>query len=234
MEKSKFKDLLVDLYTIYNPANIQYVDDLVERYSRLEFDAVQNIFIKYNRKDTPYYNEEFGTDKYILNLIKEYNSGLQSLKDIELKIPANTIVEPVDQKIKEEDDLKKFENIQKEVTSEVKGEIEKKMKSIEEEFAKKEQSFKTTLDTLFKDFEQKTNTIKEDKDNVTIRIFSTSSNSELDMPNKKIIAGLGKGGRLIIKDENNKTIGMKIVDIIYDGISELDGKPLVEVFLEKE
>lgn len=229
MQKNNFKNLLTDLYNMYNPANIQYVDDLVEKYLRMEFDALKNIFIKYNRKSASYYDAEVGTDQYIFDLIKEYESGLRSLENVDLKSQNN---ETLQQKTKEEE-AKKIEELQKEVKEEVRGEVDKKIQAIENSFEKKEKAFETALEEIYKTFEKKISILKQDSDDVTIRIFSTYSNSELDLPNKKIIAGLGKGSRLIMKDKEGKIIGMEIIDITYDGISELDGKPLVEIFLEK-
>ena len=231
MEKTNFKNLLTDLYTMYNPASLEYVDDLTERYNRLEFDALKNMFIKYNRKSAPYYDEEIGTDKYILELIKEYDSGARRFQNVNLREQINEKTEILQEKTKQEE-TKKIENIQKEVKEEVSGEIDKKLQTIEKTFAKKELAFKKQLDDLYAQFEKRIATLKEDSDDVTIRIFSTYS-SELDLPNKKIIAGLGKGARLVIKDKENQTIGMEIVDIIYDGVSEAGGKPLVEIYLEK-
>lgn len=232
MEKDIFKNLLTDLYNIYNPANIQYVDDLVERYNRLEFDALKNVFIKYNRKSAPYYDPSIGTDEYILNLIKEYEAGLRSLENVILQ---DRVVEKPEVVEKNEvlENLKGIQEAQQEIKKEVTGEVDKKIQSIEKSFSEKEDAFKKQLEAIYKDFEKKLSTLKESNDDVTIRIFSAYSNSELDLPNKKIIAGLGKGSRLIIKDKDEKTIGMEIVDITYDGISDIDGKPLVEIFLEK-
>lgn len=232
MEKVNFKNLLTDLYNIYNPANIQYVDDLVERYNRMEFDALKNIFIKYNRKSASYYDPSIGTDEYVLNLIKEYESGLRSLENVTLQ---DRVIEKPEVIEKNEvlESLKGIQETQEEMKKEVAGEVDKKIQSIEKSFSEREDVFKKQLDAIYKDFEKRLQILKESNDDVTIRIFSAYSNSELDLPNKKIIAGLGKGSRLIIKDKDGKTIGMEIVDITYDGISELDGKPLVEIFLEK-
>jgi hypothetical protein len=232
MEKVNFKNLLTDLYNIYNPANIQYVDDLVERYNRMEFDALKNIFIKYNRKSASYYDPSIGTDEYVLNLIKEYESGLRSLENVTLQ---DRVIEKPEVIEKNEvlESLKGIQETQEEMKKEVAGEVDKKIQSIEKSFSEREGVFKKQLDAIYKDFEKRLQILKESNDDVTIRIFSAYSNSELDLPNKKIIAGLGKGSRLIIKDKDGKTIGMEIVDITYDGISELDGKPLVEIFLEK-
>jgi len=232
MDKNHFKNLLTDLYNIYNPANIQYIDDLVERYNRLEFDALKNIFIKYNRKSASYYDPMIGTDEYIINLIKVYDSGLRSLENVNLQ---DHIVEKPEVIEKNEvlENLKGIQEAQKEIKKEVVGEVDKKIQSIEKSFAEKEDAFKKQLEAIYKDFEKKLLILKESNDDVTIRIFSTYSNSELDLPNKKIIAGLGKGSRLIIKDKDGKTIGLEISHITYDGISEMDGKPLVEIFVDK-
>jgi len=232
MEKINFKNLLTDLYNIYNPANIQYVDDLVDRYNRLEFDALKNIFIKYNRKSASYYDSSVGTDEYIYNLIKEYEAGLRSLENVTLQ---DHIIEKPEVIEKQEvlENIKGIQKAQQEIKKEVTGEVDKKIQNIEKSFSEREDAFKKQLESIYEDFEKKLQILKESDDDVTIRIFSTYSNSELDLPNKKIIAGLGKGSRLIIKDKDGKTMGMEIVDITYDGISDVSGKPLVEIFLEK-
>ena len=180
MDKQIFKTLLIDLYNIYNPANIEYVDDLVEKYNRHEFSAVQNIFFKYNRKTASYYDPKIGTDEHILMLIKEYNSGNRSLEGVDFKA-------------------------QKQAQEKENSIIEQK----------------------------KIESLKESNDDVVIRIFSKHSSSELDLPNKKQIAALGIGSRLIIKDKDGKILGMEIVDVIYDAVSNMDDKPLIEIFLEK-
>jgi hypothetical protein len=229
MEKANFKNLLTDLYSIYNPANIQYVDDLVDRYSRLEFDALRNIFIKYNRKNTPYYNEEMNTDKYIIDLIKTYESGERPLEGKNLNDYSQEKPEVLAQKTV----LEGFQEL-KAVQEEVKEVIVKKTQDIDDLYKEKENKFKITLENIYSEFEKKASQINvNNDDDVVIRIFSNYSNSELDLPNKKIIAGLGKGSRLIIHDKDNKPIGLEIIDITYDGVSDINGKPLVEIFLEK-
>lgn len=232
MTKENFKNLLTDLYNIYNPANLQYIDELVERYNRMEFDAVKNIFLKYNRKSASYYNPELDNDSYIINLIKEYEAGSRELET------ASTKNEPVQKPevVEKQAVMQGFQEIQdaqKEIRKEVTEEVNKKIQGIEESFNEKELAFKKQLETIYQDFARKLSTLKESNDDVTIRIFSTYSNSELDLPNKKIIAGLGKGSRLIIKDKDGKTIGLEISDITYDGISDIDGKPLIEIFVDK-
>ena len=219
MNKEVFKNLLTDLYNIYNPANIIYVDDLVEKYNRLEFDSLKNIFIKYNRKDSPHYESTVGTDEYIFKLLKEYESGARPLENTKLN---NQIIETPKIAEKAMEPVEKIQEKQKETNTE-----------IEQPFKEKEELFKQTLDEIYKDFEKRLQMLKESNDDVIIRIFSTHSNSELNLPNKKTIAGMGKGSRLVVKDENNNTIGLEIVDVTYDGISNINGKPLIEVFVKK-
>ncbi|MFA5067742.1 MAG: hypothetical protein WC466_06895 [Candidatus Izemoplasmatales bacterium] len=246
MEKEKFKVLLIDLYTIYNPANIQYVDELVEKYNRLEFDSLKNIFIKYNRKSAPYYDSNVGTDEHIHRLIKEYNSGSRTLQDFKLQSKIPEQPETIEKSVVLEG-LKEIQDAQNEMKKEVSGQMSKqigdvisdfesKIKEIENALKEKETLFKQLIEKTYKEFEKKTHSFSEkikDDDDIVVRMFSTSSNSELDLPNKKIISKLGKGTRLILKDSDGKIIGMEIVDITYDGVSYVDGKPLVEVFLEK-
>jgi malate synthase len=128
--------------------------------------------------------------------------------------------------------IKEIQEAQKEIKEEVKNEVDKKIQDIEKSFTEKETAFKKQLEAIYNDFEKKLQSLKESNDDVTIRIFSTYSNSELELPNKKIIAGLGVGSRLVIKDKDGKTIGMEIDNITYDGV-ELNQKPLVEIFLKK-
>ena len=230
MEKTKFKNLLTDLYNIYNPANLQYIDDLVERYARLEFDALKNVFIKYNNKAFPYYDSEVGTDQYILNLIKEYESGLRSLKDVNIKEQIKDNAENLVKKAKEED-LNKTAGLEKKIEEKVTIEIKDKVENIEKSFSEKEKKFEETLSEIYKEFEAKLSKSKQENEDITVRIFSIQSNSEIDLPNKKVIAGLGKGARLLIKNDAEKVIGLEIIDISYDTISQLDGKPLIEIFV---
>ncbi len=228
MDKKNFKNLLVELYAIYNPANLQYVDDLVEKNSRFEFDALKNIFIKYNRKNMPHYDEYVGTDEYIIKLIKEYERGLRSLEGIVLKTES---IEASEEN-KEEKPLQKIEVSQKEI----KEDFNERTKQLEDLFLEKEKSIKEYLENKYKEFERGIKSLSQTNDTdikPTIRIFDKDLNAELDLQNKHIIASMGKGARLIIKDKNDKVIGMEIFDIIYDGTSELNESPLIEVFLRK-
>ena len=84
MQKENFKELLVDLYSAYNPDFIKYIPSLVDKYNGgLEFDSVQNILIKYNHESYSHYDEAKSTDEYIHSLI---NEGNRSLKDFTIEM----------------------------------------------------------------------------------------------------------------------------------------------------
>ena len=71
MTKESFKNLLTDLYEFYNPQYLEYVDDLTEKYHRMEHSAVEMIILKYNSKNSPFYDPDKSSDSYIINLIKK-------------------------------------------------------------------------------------------------------------------------------------------------------------------
>lgn len=81
MKKENFSLLLEDLYNIYNPDHVKHIPSLVERYSNMEFAAVDMIFVKYNYPDSAIYDSARNTDEYKLGLIKEYGAGNRVLQN---------------------------------------------------------------------------------------------------------------------------------------------------------
>jgi len=238
MNKDLFRNLLTDLYTIYNPGYLTYVDDLVEKNHHLAFDALKNIFIKYNSKKASYYDPKLGTDEHILYVIKEYNNnnrifqGLDlkgniiehkaEVKDIE-KEEAKQIIEDAKTKsLSKYDELNKFFKDEKNaITNHFKQEKEqfeqffnKKLDELAE--ANKIASQKLLQAKQTEDINQK----QAVEDDTLIRIFSTYTNSELNLPNKKLLSSLGQG------------IGLEITEVSIDFITDPE-KPIVEIFVNK-
>lgn len=181
MKKENFKELLTDLYTAYNPDFLKYVPQLVDKYYHLEFDAVQNVLIKYNHESYAHYDPTKTTDEYIHQLIKDYDSGINSLKDFTIEMHIKRKQEQEESQIKEEPIVKKV--------------------------------------SIY--------------DDVEISIKSNYTESELVLPNKEVLAGLGKGTRLIVSDKDGKMIGLIIEEILYDCISHPMGIPIVEIIISK-
>lgn len=232
MKKEDFKELLTDLYAAYNPDFIKYVPQLVEKYHRLEFDAVQNILIKYNHESYAHYDEEKSTDEYIHSLIKDYSEGNRSLKDFTIEMHIRRKKQEEANKTKEqlalEEEAKK--KTEKELSgvksklSQTEKKIEEAQKELDERLRKLNEQLKNTEPAI-----QKTSIY----DDVEISIKSNYTESELVLPNKEILAGLGKGTRLIVQDKHGKMIGLIIEEILYDCVSHPIGTPIVEIIINK-
>ena len=255
MNKENFKNLLLDLYTIYNPANITYIDDLVERYNNsLEFDAVKNIFIKYNNKKAGYYDKALGTDEHILATIKEYNNGNRTFQGLDLK--GNIVNKKVET-------AKIEKNKAEQIIKEAQNETSLKQDELNKTFAENKSEFDSFVDerknAFNKEYNEKLTELIEfskktfmkideasivqqkideivaptpPEDNTIIRIFSTYTNTELDLPNKKLLSTLGQGTKIITRDKENKIIGLEITDVSIDFITD-PNKPIIEIFVNK-
>ena len=272
MDKERFSELLEDLYSVYNPSGKQHIPELVERYNRLEFDAVKNIFIKYNHSRKKFYDPNKGTDDYILDLIKKYTAGNRVFQSVnleeELKLQEES--EQKTQNSKEREKEEKTERKLQELRKGLSGQVEEKLgvitelldnkeKELSKLYTKKisevEEQLKKTIDELttddLKSINKNISELKEEFkkikaefhewryefndvfDESRFRVISNYTQTELNLPNKKYIAGLGIGARLVVFDENEKIIGLEIIDITYDSVSSADGKPIVEITVEK-
>ena len=81
METAVFKKLLTDLYTAYNPDKLSDIDRIANSHNGTEFDAIKTIYLKYNFKQSPFYNPALGTDRQIKALMEKYNSGNMRLEE---------------------------------------------------------------------------------------------------------------------------------------------------------
>ena len=95
MDATIFKKLLTDLYQAYNTDKLPDVDRMVNTYNGKEFDCIKTIYLKYNFKQSPYYDPKLGTDKQIKALMDKYESG-------NMKLEEETKEESVVEEIKEE------------------------------------------------------------------------------------------------------------------------------------
>jgi len=69
MKKEDFRNLLIDLLSVYNKDKIKDVELMVDKYAGLEFDAIKTLFIKYNSRLNVNYDPTKGTDKHVIFLI---------------------------------------------------------------------------------------------------------------------------------------------------------------------
>lgn len=230
MKKDDFKELLTDLYLAYNPDFIRYVPDLVEKYNRLEFDSVQNILIKYNHESYSHYDKDKATDEYIHDLIKDYSEGNRSLKGFTVEMQIERNKEKESSKTQEEKDIeaKAQEKAEKELSG-----IKNKLGNTEKKIDEAQKALDSKLEKINKQLSGVENQKSSIYDDVEISIKSNYTESELVLPNKEVLAGLGKGTRLIVNDKDGKVIGLIIEEILYDCISHPSGTPIIEIIINK-
>lgn len=232
MKKEDFTELLTDLYLAYNPDYIQYIPQLVEKYNKMEFSAVEMILLKYNHESYAHYDPEKATDEYIHQLIRDYNGGNRSLKGFTLEMQVRRNQEAQANKSEEQKamEAQAKKEAEKEL-SEVKGKLSETEKKIEEAQKKLDERL-AQINKQLEDTEpvvQKTSLY----DDIEISIKSNYTDSELSLPNKEVLAGLGKGTRLIVNDKQGKMIGLIIEEILYDCVSHPLGTPIIEIIINK-
>lgn len=232
MKKEDFKELLTDLYAAYNPDYIKYIPQLVEKYHRQEFSAVEMVLLKYNHESKPHYDPDKANDEYVHSLINDYSEGNRSLKGFTLEMEIKRRQEAEANKTEEQKRLE--EEAKKQAEQEISGvktkltETEKKIEEAQKELDKKLAKIKEQMSEA-EPMVQKTSLY----DDVEISIKSNYTESELVLPNKEVLAGLGKGTRLIIQDNQGKMIGLVVEEILYDCVSHPLGTPIVEIIINK-
>ena len=84
MNKDRFKELLEDLYTIYNPAHLQYLQFLTDKYFQMPSEAIEMTFTKYNSPNVSHHDPNKNTEEYRNMLISEYGKGNRILKNADI------------------------------------------------------------------------------------------------------------------------------------------------------
>lgn len=226
MKKEDFNLLLTDLYTAYNPDYVEHVPKLVEKYSGMEYAAIDMVLLKYNRKSASFYDPKKDTDDFKLGLIKDYSQGNRTLKDFKLVNEANKMKEQEAQKLAEEG--KKIEE-----------NVNRKLEELHNSFSGKEKELMEAYEKQIHELNDKLSKIQPVKaspyDGVDIRIICNYTENPVKFPNKESILGMGVGARIVTTTtDGKKVVGLKVSDIIYDLISDLDGKPMIEIMIDKE
>ena len=240
MNKSRFKDLLMDLYEKYNPDHIKYVDELVSRNYESPFAAVDSIFLKYNHKSMSHFDPEKSTDEYKVKLIKDYEDGLRTFKDIDLSKEAS-IRKQEEENERSKEQLEASSSFEKK-TTEV---VEKTLSSVDDTVRKAMSSINGEVDKRINEEIEKMNeriskatdvAVQEAKrshhEGVDYQVTIDNIGEEVILPNKRHLASLGLNARLIVRSKSGKPIGLIIKDIAYDSFTS-DREVIVSIHLEK-
>jgi len=226
MRKEDFTLLLTDLYNAYNPDYIEFIPKLIEKYIGMEYSAVDMVLLKYNRKSASYYDPKKDTDEYKLDLIKEYSKGNRTLQGFTIKNETSRLKEQEEEKIAQE-------------SRKIEENVNKKLEELQNSFSGKEKTLLEAYEKKIEELNQKLGDIQPIKsspyDGVDIKIICNYIDHPLKFPNKESILGMGVGSRIVTTTtDGSKVIGLKVTDIIYDLISDLDGKPIIEIMIDRE
>tara|TARA_B110000503_G_C7104853_1_gene395453 strand:+ start:157 stop:936 length:780 start_codon:yes stop_codon:yes gene_type:complete len=258
MNIESFKNILLDLYSIYNPSKIKEIDRIVGNYDGKEYDAIKTVLIKYNYKGHPGYNENANRDEYVDFLIKSYSKGervvseenlLRQTKEEELEKIKKSQLEK-DIKEKEKESIVKLGN---EVKNEIKKEIDELYNSVNDLIDNKTKEINEYFKSKNIEFDEKQNLIKNIQtdvlnytgktiENKTIetRVSHTKINienlnftdSDIKLPPQEVLETLSKGTRIIVKNSEGRVCGIEVKDVTYDLIS-YDGEIVKEMILER-
>jgi hypothetical protein len=237
MDSSAFKNLLDDLYTQYNPDKISDIDRFVVNYNGKEFDAVKAIYIRYNFKQSPFYNPELGTDKHVKKLIDSYSNGTRVLsKDFINKIEIS--------KKQEEENLRaeKEKEKEKEIL-ESQEKINEKLKETNDSLKKELESYKKEIVNIKEEFDKKIEDANSSNSNYKVEIVEKDpifdiqlkcnfDEQEINLPEKYYFLNSSIGQRILTKDKSGNIVGIEIIDILDDFLAESE-KPIREIILEK-
>ena len=232
MKKEDFKELLTDLYAAYNPDYIKYIPQLIEKYHRQEFSAVEMVLLKYNHESKAHYDPAKATDDYVHSIIKDYSEGNRSLKGFTLEMEIKRRQEAEANKTEEQKRLE--EEARKQAEQEMSG-VKNKLSETEKKIDKAQKELDERLKKLNKQLKDTEPVVQKTSiyDNVEISIKSNYTDSELELPNKEVLVGLGKGTRLIVQDKQGKMIGLIVEEILYDCVSHPMGTPIIEIIVNK-
>lgn len=225
MNKDRFKELLEDLYTIYNPAHLQYLQFLTDKYFQMPSEAIEMTFTKYNSPNVSHHDPNKNTEEYRNMLISEYGKGNRILKNADIIGDAQKNQELFESEKKrqaEEDEKIRLEKeLQRE--AELKKEKDRLQKELEE------------IKKLKKDISEHEPKVIEITKEPELEIdVQTNVEGKLNLPNAMILSSMGVGSRFVTTTEDGKIVGLVVKDILLDNTTvEFMGKPSLMIVMEK-
>jgi hypothetical protein len=184
--------------------------------------------MKYNHRNSPYFDEAKSTEAYMLSLIKDYEQGRRVLEGLTPQVTRKEKEEVVRKDYVEENAQKITQAVDEKI-QEVKSGIEKREEELNDIISK----YTASLNELDKKLENQKPVSHFEAVDIKVNLFYTES--EIKLPNKEILASLGIGSRILVLNADNKPIGLEVKDITYDCVSNImiGGKPTLEITLER-
>ena len=253
MAAINFTNLLIDLYNIYNTDKLSDVERIVINYNGREFDAVKAVYIKYNFKQSPFYDPNIGTDKHVKSLIESYSQGSRVLtkdfinneKTVQDKIKKEEQDRFVDGQKKEEEKRKIEEERRRSEEEDKKMQISKLQDKIDSQEKNVNEKLKTTNEELKKELSE----LKEqiNKGAIDTPVYQTieivekkcpfiiqlkyNFEEEVVVPDISNFLYVSINQRMILNKKDGGIIGV-IVEDVLDNYIEGDS-PVREIILNK-
>jgi len=206
MEKEHFKNLLEDLYKIYNPHYLQYLEYLTDKNFRMPNDAIEMIIVKYNSPNAQHHDPDKNKPEYRENLINSYSNGNRILENLDVLAEAKNRTEHTEDK--------KSQELQRE-REKLKKEIDE-IKQIKKDLLEKKEP-------------------EHDWSDAEVIVQLNYKEEEVLLPPVKYMAQLGIGGRIVTTTKSGRAIGLSIKDILLDYETlEMTKKVSLMIFIDKE
>jgi len=237
MTRDSFEILLNDLYDIYNSSKKSDIPNILDKYNGQEYDAIYQLLFKYNYPRNPLYNPDITSPKFIKLLIDTNSGGRRILKDEDF------LIKNYNQNIKFEGLVEaKVSDVKDQITKDFDVKLDDKLNSTIQKYNDKINEIQSQFDnkieqisSFIEDYKNKIpdllkNTVKDDNDNIEIKLNILWTEHEINIPSN--LKYCTAGDRIITTDNNGNVIGLEIKDIYWDCVS-LPNKIIKEITIDK-
>lgn len=234
MKKERFRELIEDLYRIYNPTHLQYLDFLTDKYYQMPSEAIEMTFQKYNSPNVSHHDPNKNTEAYRQMLIEKYAAGERVLQNADLLSDAQRSQEEIE---KQRQELEQQEKERQAAEAKRKQEEEERRAK---EVAEEKERLKKELEEVKKIKEQlgeKPQVVEVEKEKEPDLAIDIQTNVEgkLNLPDPRILSSMGVGARLVTTTEKGDLVGLVVKDILLDHTTvEFMGKPSLMIIMEKK
>lgn len=232
MKKEIVRNLLEDLYAIYNPDHLIHLDKLTDKYHQMPTEAIEMVLIRYNHPNFSHYDEEKTKPEYIENLIQNYSIGQRILQGIDILSDSEKKRQKINEdKAREEEQKERSILDQKESDKRAITEEREKLARELEEVKK----LKEDIDKIKKEEPKVVEVEKDWGNDLDVSIHLNYKEEKVNLPNFKHLSKLGIGARIVTTTDSGKAIGLSIKDIVFDNTTmDIINKPSLIIFIDKE
>lgn len=215
MESQHFKDLLIDLYEVYNPTGKNKIEGVVNTYNGREFQAVYDFLFRFNYPKSEHYNDKIGNEQSVKLLIDSYSKGDKILyKLLKQNRPAQELIS---ESLQQVNDMVKTST--QDSTEHLNKVVDDKLKVLDEYIKSKMEEINAL-----------TAKVSAPLENVDVKLNILWNEKEINIP--RSIENMSIGTRFMTFDVEGKMHGMEVKHIFEDYVS-YPGKCIKEITIDK-